>query len=328
MTKITIHDVAKNAGVSSTTVSRVLNNRGYISEEMKKKVHDSIDELGFIPNQMARSLFTNQTKFIGLIIPTTANPFFGELTYYIEKYLSKLDYKLLICNSINESENEKQYLSMLQENRVDGIIVGSHNIDIAEYEKMPLKMVSVERKINETIPTIQSDNYSGGYLATEELIKAGCKKILCITGNPNLETPANDRSKAYLDCMAENKMCTYVERIHFTDSNERKLMRVTEIFKETTDYDGVFAGDDVIASIILGYAKAEGISVPKQLKIIGFDGTDLIRTVLPELTTISQPIQELAEKSVEMLLAEIKNKPVKKSIVLPVKLLRNGSTKS
>ncbi|MGY3745718.1 LacI family DNA-binding transcriptional regulator [Vagococcus salmoninarum] len=326
MTKVTIHDVAKNANVSPTTVSRVLNNRGYISEEMKKKVHDSIEELGFIPNQMARSLFTNQTKFIGLIIPTTANPFFGELTYYIEKSLSKLDYKLLICNSINESENEKQYLSMLQENRVDGIIVGSHNIDITEYDKMPLKMVSVERKINETIPTIQSDNYSGGYQATEELIKAGCQKILCVSGNPNLETPANDRYKAYQDCMTEYQLPTYSERIHFTDTNEQKAAKVEAIFNETPDYDGVFAGDDVIASIILAYALKKHIKVPESLKVVGFDGTDLTQTILPHLTTISQPIQELAEKSVEMLLAEIANQPVEKKVILPVTLLRKGTT--
>lgn len=326
MTKITIHDVAKNAGVSSTTVSRVLNNRGYISDEMKKKVHESIEELGFIPNQMARSLFTNETKFIGLIIPTTANPFFGELTYYIEKYLSKQDYKLLICNSINESENEKQYLRMLQENRVDGIIVGSHNIDIAEYAKMPLKMVSVERKINDSIPTIQSDNYRGGYMATEELIESGCQRVLCVTGNEKLDTPANDRYKAYLACMADHQLPVFVERIHFTDSNEEKNRRIAEIFTDKLAYDGVFAGDDVLASLILGYAQQHQIAIPSELKVVGFDGTDLIQSILPNLTTIKQPIQALAEKSVELLLAEISNQAVEKQIILPVTLLRRQTT--
>ena len=145
MAKITINDVAKHAGVSITTVSRVLNNRGYISDATREKVQSSINELGFIPNELARSFFTCSSNLIGLIIPTTANPFFGELTFYIEKQLSKEGYKLFICNSINENENEKEYLRMLQENRVDGIIVGSHNLNIEEYDKLPLKAVSVER---------------------------------------------------------------------------------------------------------------------------------------------------------------------------------------
>ncbi|MGX6971759.1 LacI family DNA-binding transcriptional regulator [Vagococcus lutrae] len=328
MTKVTIRDVAKNAGVSPTTVSRVLNNRGYISDEMKKKVHDSIEELGFIPNEMARSLFSNKTKLIGLIIPTTSNPFFGELTYHIEKHLSKLDYKLLVCNSINESENEKKYLRMLQENRVDGIIVGSHNIDIEEYEKMPLKMVSVERSLGESIPTIQSDNYHGGYMATEELIKADCQNILCISGDPRLQTPANDREKAYLDCIGNHNMMSHVAHIPFTKSNKEKNKRVFEILQSSPKIDGVFAGDDLMASIVINQANKLGIEVPKELKVVGFDGTENIRTILPDLSTVKQPIALLAEKSVEVLLDEIDNKQVPMSTILPVELISNRTSKS
>ncbi|UQF37542.1 LacI family DNA-binding transcriptional regulator [Vagococcus lutrae] len=328
MTKVTIRDVAKNAGVSPTTVSRVLNNRGYISDEMKKKVHDSIEELGFIPNEMARSLFSNKTKLIGLIIPTTSNPFFGELTYHIEKHLSKLDYKLLVCNSINESENEKKYLRMLQENRVDGIIVGSHNIDIEEYEKMPLKMVSVERSLGGSIPTIQSDNYHGGYIATEELINAECQNILCISGDPRLQTPANDREKAYLDCIENHNMMSHVAHIPFTKSNEEKNKRVFEILQSSPKIDGVFAGDDLMASIVINQANKLGIEVPKELKVVGFDGTENIRTILPDLSTVKQPIALLAEKSVEVLLDEIDNKQVPMSTILPVELISNKSSKT
>ena len=119
MKKATIHDVAKKAGVSVTTVSRVLNNRGYISDEMKEKVMTAIKELNYIPNEIARSFFTNKTNFVGLIVPTTSNPFFGELTFHIEKKLSTKGYKLFICNSINDVETERVYLRLLQEKRVD-----------------------------------------------------------------------------------------------------------------------------------------------------------------------------------------------------------------
>ena len=108
--KVKIQDVAKKAGVSPTTVSRVLNNRGYISEETREKVNRAMKELNYVPNDVARSLFNKRTNLIGLIIPTVSNPFFGELTFYIETICNSIGYKVLICNSLNNIENEKKYL--------------------------------------------------------------------------------------------------------------------------------------------------------------------------------------------------------------------------
>ncbi|MCQ5386283.1 LacI family DNA-binding transcriptional regulator [Hungatella hathewayi] len=325
MAKITINDVAKHAGVSITTVSRVLNNRGYISDATREKVQASINELGFIPNELARSFFTCSSNLIGLIIPTTANPFFGELTFYIEKQLSKEGYKLFICNSINENENEKEYLRMLQENRVDGIIVGSHNLNIAEYDKLPLKAVSVERVLNDSIPVIQCDNYQGGRIATQTLIHAGCRKILCLSGDFKLNAPANSRYTAHKDCMAEHGLPYHIESIPFTVSNEEKIARITEIMDSCTDIDGVFAGDDILASIVYNYAVQHRITVPERLKIIGFDGTEAIHTIFPALTTIQQPIEFLAEKSVRLLLSLIREEHVPPVTTLPVDLYRGGT---
>ena len=166
---LTIKDVAEKAGVSVTTVSRVLNNRGYISDKTRKKVMTTMDELNYTPNEMARSFLTNKTRFIALIVPTTENPFFGELTFHLEKELAKKGYNLFICNSLNDVDNEKKYLRLLQEKRVDGVIVGSHNINISEYQYFENKIVSIERELTAHIPIIQSDNYLGGKLATQEL---------------------------------------------------------------------------------------------------------------------------------------------------------------
>ncbi len=122
-----IEDVAKLAGVSPTTVSRVLNNRGYISEKTKTKVEAAMQELNYFPNDVARSLFNKRSHLIGLILPTTANPFFGELTFHIENYCAANGYKVLLCNSLNQVDKEERYLEMLLRNQVDGIIVGTHN---------------------------------------------------------------------------------------------------------------------------------------------------------------------------------------------------------
>lgn len=325
MQKITINDVAKHAGVSVTTVSRVLNNRGYISDATRSKVNDSIKQLGFIPNEIARSFFTSKSKLIGLIIPTTANPFFGELAFYVEKKLSKSGYKLLICNSINESDNEKEYLRMLLENRVDGIIVGSHNISIQEYNQFPLKAVSVERTLNESIPLIQSDNYQGGEMATKALLKAGCRNILCLSGDFRLNAPANARYTAFKDCMREAGLTPHIESIAFTLSNAEKSRKIQGLLQNIRDYDGIFTGDDMLAAIVYHYALSQGLSLPEDLKLVGFDGTETIRTVLPQLTTIQQPIESLAETSVKCLLNLIQDQPVEAVSTLPVRLYRGNT---
>jgi LacI family sucrose operon transcriptional repressor len=115
-----IQDVARLAGVSTTTVSRVLNNRGYISEETREKVNKAMKELNYFPNDVARSLFNKRTNLIGVILPTVSNPFFGELTFYIENICNSLGYKILLCNSLDNIDNEEKYLEMLMRNQVDG----------------------------------------------------------------------------------------------------------------------------------------------------------------------------------------------------------------
>lgn len=122
-----IKDVAKVAGVSPTTVSRVLNNRGYISEETRKKVYDAMEEINYYPNEIARALLNNRTYFVGVIVPTVTSPFHGEVVEQIEYYLSQKNYKMLLCNSKNQMDTEKAYIDMLRRNQVDGMIVGTHN---------------------------------------------------------------------------------------------------------------------------------------------------------------------------------------------------------
>ena len=321
MKKATIHDVAKKAGVSVTTVSRVLNNRGYISDEMKEKVMTAIKELNYIPNEIARSFFTNKTNFVGLIVPTTSNPFFGELTFHIEKKLSNKGYKLFICNSINDVETERVYLRLLQEKRVDGIIVGSHNVDIEEYEGYGMNIVSIDRELTANIPIVQCDNYDGGRLATETLIGSGCKRILCITGDARVKTTARARVSAYEDRMREEGLEPEVMEISFSLSeNDKKRVVMEDLFSESLPYDGIFAGDDVMASIVYHAALKKGYKVPEDLKIVGFDGTEMMRTVFPTLTTIIQPIEQIAAAAVELLVAQIGEKKAKKKIVLPITL--------
>ncbi|MBM7553561.1 LacI family DNA-binding transcriptional regulator [Thalassobacillus pellis] len=322
-----IADVAKVAGVSPTTVSRVLNNRGYIGEETRVKVHNAMKELNYYPNEVARSLFIRKTFLIGLIFPTTSNPFYGQLIFHIENIAAALGYKVLLCNSQGRQDKEKEYLEMLQRNQVDGIIAGAHNKGIEEYEKPNLPVVGIDRYLSSAIPVISSDNYDGGKQATQLLIRKGCIKIIHINGPISLETPANLRRKAYEDVMIKHNLTpiTYEMETYGTDNSEI----IKRLFDENPEVEGVFASDDIIASQVIKEAKSRNYNIPSKLKIIGYDGTETKKLMMPELSTIEQPISRIAEKAVELLIKQIDSEwdgaPLETK--LPVKLIDSDTTK-
>ena len=322
--KVKLEDVAKVAGVSPTTVSRVLNNRGYISEQTKKKVEDAIEELDYYPNDVARSLFKKRTNFIGLILPTVSNPFFGELALYIENICSSLGFKIILCNSNGQLEKEKAYATMLIRHQVDGVIVCSYNrgIDTYKYPKLPI--VAIDHYLAPTIPVVGSDNYAGGKLAVQHLIDRGCKSIIHINGPLELETPAQFRRKAYED-LVENPI-TY--EITKALDHEESIEIMRSIFAEYPETDGIFASDDMIAASCLRIAKELGIHVPNELKVVGYDGTTTVMHLLPQLTTIRQPIEEIAKTAVKKLMDMIDNSELSGpyETTLPVQLLINETT--
>lgn len=322
--KVKLEDVAKVAGVSPTTVSRVLNNRGYISEQTKEKVEKAIKELNYYPNDVARSLFKKRTNFIGLILPTVSNPFYGELALYIENICSSLGFKIILCNSNGQLEKEKAYATMLIRHQVDGVIVCSYNRGIDTYKFPKLPIVAIDHYLAPTIPVVGSDNYAGGKLAVQHLIDRGCTSIIHINGPLELETPAQFRRKAYED-LVENPI-TY--EITKALDHEESIAIMRRIFTEHPETDGIFASDDMIAASCLQIAKELGIHVPNQLKVVGYDGTTTVMHLLPQLTTIQQPIEEIAKTSVKKLMDMIDNSELSGpyETALPVQLLINETT--
>ncbi|MCP3028755.1 LacI family DNA-binding transcriptional regulator [Halobacillus sp. A5] len=296
-----IQDVAKVAGVSPTTVSRVLNNRGYISEEMKKKVYVAMEQINYIPNDLARSLYNKKTYIIGLIVPTTKNPFFGELTAEVENYCSQQGYKALICNSLNNINKEKQYWEMLRRNQVDGVIVGTYNRGILDYDQHNLPTVAIDHYLSKNIPVVGSNNYKGGQLAVETLLAGGCKRIIHLNGPFDLKTPANLRRKAYEDVMIKHGLPYTTYEISGVFDQYEQVRIINQMFDEQPDLEGVFASDDLLALAVIREAEKRGVSIPEQLKIIGYDGTETIRTIFPGLSTICQPIKKIAESAVILL---------------------------
>lgn len=322
--KVKLEDVAKYASVSPTTVSRIINNRGYIGDETRRKVEEAMKVLNYYPNDVARSLYKKRTYFIGLIVPEINNPFYSELALYIENLCSDMECKVILCNSLGQLEKEEAYSIMLIRHQVDGIIVCSYNRGIETYNKSNLPIVAIDHYLSSTIPVVGSDNYEGGKMAVQHLIDRGCKSIIHINGPTDLETPTQLRRKAYEDLV--DAPITFILDKPFDE--EHKFDTIRKIFQEYPNTDGIFASDDMIASSCLQVAKEMNKRVPNQLKVVGYDGTKTITRLLPELTTIKQPIKEIAELSVEQLMKLIQNPDEKNQMekFLPVQLCINKTT--
>ncbi|MGT2801502.1 transcriptional regulator, LacI family [Streptococcus henryi] len=314
-------DVAELAGVSPTTVSRVINNKGYLSEKTILKVKEAMKTLGYKPNNLARSLQGKSAQLIGLIFPNISNIFYSELIEHLEIELFKHGYKAIICNSENDPVKEREYLEMLEANQVDGIVSSSHNLGIDDYERVEAPIIAFDRNLAPNIPIVSSDNFEGGKLAAKTLQKHGCQNIIMITGNDNTDSPTGLRQLGF--SFQLNKQSEII-KLPNNLSAIRREMEIKSILA-TRKPDGIFTSDDLTAILTMKVAKSLDLNVPDDLKIIGYDGTRFIEDYFPQLATIRQPIQEIARLTVEVLLKKIKGEKTSKDYILPISLLPGGS---
>lgn len=319
---IKLEDVAKRAGVSKTTVSRALNNRGYLSQKTIDKVHQAMDELNYRPNVIARQLFKQKTNLVALIFPTVDDPFFAELEGQLEKTFDRLGYRVLMGNSQNNPQKEENYLKLLLNHQVDGIIVGSHNQGITGYEKTKRPIVSIERYLNPHIPVVAADNYQGGLLAVQRLLDDGCQHIIHTNYPSDMPSPNQQRRKAYEDLMKKYHRPAITYEVSFDVSDEKKESIFRRIYEEHPEVDGIFADNDTNASLIIRVGKEYDRHVPSDLKVVGFDGASITQMLSPELTTIRQPIDVMAEKAADLLIKQMNGEEVH-SVTVPVRIINS-----
>ena len=295
----TLADVAQLAGVSPTTVSRVLNNRGYLSEKTKRSVADAIKTLGYRPNSLARALHGKSTQTVGLIVPAVSLPFFGELAVEVENALAEAGYRTLICNSMGRAEREREYLSLLVGNRVDGIISGAHNEGLSEYDTIRMPLVTIDRELSPSIPNVRCANRDAGALATRALLDAGCRHPLLLTSRSG---PRNLREAGYCAEIERAGLEPRIVTIPFDTPTPQRFALVQSSLDQAcarSPIDAVFATDDLAAAEVLEWARTRDLSV------IGFDGTETMRRALPHLATIRQPISQIAQAAVDILLEQM-----------------------
>ncbi|PIC77065.1 transcriptional regulator [Sporosarcina sp. P19] len=320
-----IRDVAKAAGVSVATVSRYLNNKGYISEEAKRVIAKAVEELNYQPSMIARSLSTKQSTFIGLIVPDIVNPFFPELARAIEDVALAYGYTLILCNSDEDLEKEINYVKTLQQKYVAGFIVASNHVEAEHYMGLDIPIVAIDRRIHSSIPYIATDNREGARLGTEHLLDSGCRNILCMRGPSGLG-PADDRFAGFKDAVKGKKIETHIIECPFHFDIAETMVK--KILQEVS-IDGIFASSDVTAAGAMKAAYSAGIHVPNQLQIVGYDGTMLASQLTPGLTTVAQDLYRMGAMAARMLIELIKGQELtEREVLIPAELLIRQTTRS
>ncbi|MDQ1074184.1 MULTISPECIES: LacI family DNA-binding transcriptional regulator [Microbacterium] len=323
MSRPTLADVAARAGVSVTTVSRVLNDRGYLSDRVRADVHRAIAELGYRPNEVARSLLGRGTRVVGLIVPTVADPFFGEFAAAVEANLADRGYRTLLCDSLRSVERETASLELLLAHQVAGVITSTHNDDIGLYRTAGLPIVALDRRLGPGIPDVRSDNRAGASLATHLLVDAGYRRILFVTPRDDL---GSARRSGYREVVGAHGLTESLLAYGFGSSLDERRALIESALDEG-GYDAAFCTDDVSALMAVEWARTRGVRVPDDFGVVGYDGSAAVRHLAPTLTTVLQPVDRLAEESVELLMRRIESPDVDvpAETVLPV-TLRRGET--
>ncbi|AIO19377.1 HTH-type transcriptional regulator DegA [Candidatus Izimaplasma bacterium HR1] len=323
----TIKDVAKKAGVGIATVSRVINDSGYVGKETKLKVQKVIEDIGYVPNEIARSMKNQKTDIVAFILPNSTHLFFGELLYNVEKELFKHGYKVMLCNSSARLEKEIVYLDMLKNNKVDAVILLTNN-DIEDYLQKSLPLISFDRKFD-GVPFVASDNFKGGELAAKRLISHGCKRLMFIGDdaqgdNTPVETEVTKRRLGFNDYIKKNQG---LDTINVEYPLGDYIVSPDEIHKLIEDYpeiDGVFAISDAVAMAVIKELAKRGKKVPEDVKVIGFDGGRSFLNMGIKITSISQdPV--LIAKAISELIKSYLTGGIIENKIIPVHL-EDGDT--
>lgn len=320
-----IRDVAKLAQVAPSTVSLVLNNKGYVSDNARKKVLDAIEKLNYVPNELARNLFRNCTNIIGVIVPDVAHPFFGTFISALEIALYRHGYKIMVCSTIERENAEHEIVDMLQRQMIDGIIMGCHSLEIGLYDNINKPIVAFDRIINSKVPIIRSDHEQGGRLAAQAMIQAGCRHPLQITGIKNVSMSAYLHHANFEKELIKNGIEVINYEMGWNQFSMTYFKQVAkEIFAKYPEVDGIY-GADMAVCACLGEARRQKRKIPEDIKLIAYDGTFITESGFYNITAVVQPINQLAKETADMIVALIQGKKVDTEKILPV-ILRRGDT--
>lgn len=318
----TMKDVAREAGVSLGTVSKVINDIP-VGEPYRKKVEAAAKKLGYQVNNYARGLKTNKTYCIALVMPSLRHPFFAMLTDELTSCLMRYGYRSLLMITNYDSTAEKHCFMLAQQNKIDGIIALSYSPDLEVDDSVPV--VTIDRHFSAGIPCVSSDNYRGGELAAQKLMELGCKNLLFFRIGPDIYGEVEKRGPGFESaCRMAKVPCRSL--FLSDDDTEAPLFQFLEehIQDGKLEFDGIFCNSDGLAVRVCEFLRKQGIRIPEDVQIIGYDGIIDFATRRYICSTIVQPVAEMAETAVRFLLNG-DNAPA--NISLPVRFASGGTTR-
>ena len=319
----TMKDVAQEAGVALGTVSKVFNGIP-VGESYRLKVEAAARKLGYQVNQYARGLRANKTYTVAVILPGVNHPFFSSLAQYLCTSLAQRDHRMLLYVTASRPDIEQRCVTMVQQNRVDGIIGLTYNpLEVNE----DLPFVSIDRCFSPDVPCVASDNYSGGRMAAEKLLELGCRRLAFLrTGSPNPGETDKRGDGFEMVCRTRN---IHYDAIRLKDGEPLDQFR--EFFQSRMsggkmDMDGIFCCTDLLAWKVQGMLEDMGLRVPEDVQIIGYDGIQKFGAEGLYCSTIVQPVEKMAETCVDLLLEPDRSK-VPALVCLPVSYVPGGTTR-
>lgn len=327
-----IKDVAKEAGVSIATVSRVLNEIDVVNEETKKKVNDAIKKLGYRPNIVARSLKTQKTKTIGIVIPDISSQLYAEIVRGAEDVSNIYNYNVILCNTDVDTEKELEYLKVLREKMVDGIIYMSSSLEeevINLIRELQIATVLVETNDkNNIFPSVTMDNKKAAQEAVTYLIKKGNRKIAYIGAPTDIVNASALRYLGYRAALDENGLYEDRNLVHFGGVKAKDGYEAMNNMLDRAKFDAVFCGSDELAMGVINSLRDNGIKVPDDVDVFGFDNIPTAAIFYPKITTIEQPMYDMGSVGMRILIKIInKQKVEQEHYVLDYRLIERDSCK-
>lgn len=322
----TMKDVAKLAGVTQPTVSYVINNTATISEDVKERVNQAIKELNYKPNYNAVALKTNRSHVIGIVLPDITNSYYAVMAGSLEKKLTRNGYTVLINSTGYKEKVELMIIKQLLAHNVEALIIAYQisNQECWEILKESGKEIVVIEagKLGNIFHKIETDNFYGANIATKYLLKEERKKIAYISQSSKIEA-LNMREKGYIDALKDGSR-NQKPMIYRTSSPDEKWIEGVKLGRKLLheDIDGLIISSDEIAIGVLKTFLSAGVRIPKDVAIIGYDDIPIAELFVPELTTVAQPLEEICQQAVKMLLKAIKGKKVESIILKPTLIIR------
>lgn len=327
----TIHDVAKRAGVAPITVSRVINNSGYVGQDVRRRVQQAVADLGYVPNTLARSLRSRRTHTLALVLTDITNPFFTTVARGAEDAASDAGYLLLLCNTDEREDEEQRYLRMIVQKRVDGVLLvpamaGGETLQVVHQHEVPVVVLD-RRASDPNVDVVRCDSEGGAYQLGKLLVSLGHRVFATLVGPAGVST-ADDRVAGFQRALDEGGVhaSSRVYRGGLTIASGRQMTLQAIAAPERPT--ALFAANNFLAIGALNALREAGVRVPEDIALVGFDDLPPALVTFPFLTVAAQPAHEMGRRAVRLLLDRLAGcaPAERQEIVLPTEIIVRGSS--